>query len=239
MKGIKSLKRLMLRIVLLLITVVLLSYISRTPLASTVVGSKHDFSTSGGGTFYSTNEDEVCVFCHTPHNARTDMSYLWNRNNTVTTFELYSSTTLNATLNQPQGASLMCLSCHDGLTAINVLRNYSPTQPIMSGNLDQIGDVYYPGSLWGWPGVNIGEQYPGGGGGLGNLTNDHPVSFIFDASLIALDPGLQLPPSGDPVKLYDNRVECASCHNPHDNANGQFLVKSNNNSALCLTCHKK
>lgn len=227
------------RIFIFISVVVILVLSIRSARALTVVGSKHDFSTSGGGTFYSTNEDEVCVFCHTPHNARTDMSYLWNRNNTVTTFDLYSSSTLNATLNQPTGPSLMCLSCHDGVTAINVLRNYSPSQPAMSGNLDQIGDVYYPGSPWGWPGVNIGELYPGGPSGNGNLTNDHPVSFIFDANLIAADPGLQLPPSGDPVKLYDNKVECASCHNPHDNANGQFLVKSNNNSALCTTCHIK
>ncbi len=34
-------------------------------------------------------------------------------------------------------------------------------------------------------------------------------------------------------------VECASCHNVHDNANGTFLRMANTGSALCLTCHNK
>ncbi len=34
-------------------------------------------------------------------------------------------------------------------------------------------------------------------------------------------------------------VECASCHNVHDPANGTFLRMSNASSALCLTCHNK
>lgn len=35
------------------------------------------------------------------------------------------------------------------------------------------------------------------------------------------------------------RVECASCHDPHNTANGTFLRRSNASSALCLTCHVK
>lgn len=41
--------------------------------------------------------------------------------------------------------------------------------------------------------------------------------------------------SADPIP----RVECASCHDPHNTANGTFLRRSNANSALCLTCHVK
>ena len=35
------------------------------------------------------------------------------------------------------------------------------------------------------------------------------------------------------------RVECASCHDPHNTTNGTFLRRSNAGSGLCLTCHVK
>lgn len=34
-------------------------------------------------------------------------------------------------------------------------------------------------------------------------------------------------------------VECASCHDPHNAANGTFLRKANTGSAVCLACHNK
>lgn len=34
-------------------------------------------------------------------------------------------------------------------------------------------------------------------------------------------------------------VECASCHDPHETANGTFLRISNSGSGLCLACHNK
>lgn len=34
-------------------------------------------------------------------------------------------------------------------------------------------------------------------------------------------------------------VECASCHDPHNPANGTFLRVSNANSDVCLSCHVK
>jgi predicted CXXCH cytochrome family protein len=34
-------------------------------------------------------------------------------------------------------------------------------------------------------------------------------------------------------------VECASCHDPHSDVNPTFLRTSNDNSAVCLTCHSK
>ena len=39
--------------------------------------------------------------------------------------------------------------------------------------------------------------------------------------------------------LFAGTVQCASCHNAHDNTNTSFLVASNDASALCLTCHLK
>ncbi|MEK6543707.1 MAG: cytochrome c3 family protein, partial [Elusimicrobiota bacterium] len=55
------------------------------------------------------------------------------------------------------------------------------------------------------------------------------------------NPEIRLPATGDKVKVYgqDNRVECTSCHDPHDNSFGSFLVKPNADAALCVTCHQK
>jgi hypothetical protein len=40
---------------------------------------------------------------------------LWNGNETTTTFTMYSSATLQASMEgQPTGASRLCLSCRDG-----------------------------------------------------------------------------------------------------------------------------
>lgn len=37
----------------------------------------------------------------------------------------------------------------------------------------------------------------------------------------------------------NNRVECATCHDPHTTDNPTFLRISNDGSGLCLTCHAK
>jgi predicted CXXCH cytochrome family protein len=42
------------------------------------------------------------------------------------------------------------------------------------------------------------------------------------------------------VRLPDGRIECVSCHDPHNTAGiDKLLVMSNRRSALCLTCHIK
>jgi len=233
---------------------------------NSVVESSHDLSflTGGGGTvpappvgaWQSDNEDEVCIFCHTPHNGIVDDGFgnrlpLWNRSILRNTsppnpnFSLYTSSTLNATLEQPRSMTLLCMSCHDGITAMNVLVNYGQYNPItMFGGAsgDQLGDVWVP-SFPGVPGANIGGAYPGSPN-IRDLSDDHPISFVFDNSLVTADGGLQLPPPGDAVKLFNGRLECTSCHDVHkqgDTAVGTrpFLRKTNNGSALCITCHLK
>ena len=48
-----------------------------------------------------------------------------------------------------------------------------------------------------------------------------------------------------PGTTVQNQLECASCHEPHMQgdltlaSNYPFLIKSNQNSNLCLTCHNK
>ena len=206
---------------------------------SGVVGSKHDFSTNGGGMWGATNEDEVCVFCHTPHAAST-IAPLWNREIRNAVYQVYSSDSLDILPGQPQAETLACLSCHDGVTAMNSLRNPSPDMPTMDPMGDQIGDIFYPGSPFG-EAANISGNYSGNPN-ANDLTDDHPVSFTFDGAIVAADGSLRLPPPGDAVRLYGsagNQMECSTCHNPHDPAIPPFLRKSNAGSGLCMTCHVK
>jgi predicted CXXCH cytochrome family protein len=221
--------------------VTVLVFVMTSPGWTSVVGSKHDLSTAGGGNWQSTDETEVCVFCHTPHSASPAVP-LWNHEIRNATYSLYSSPTLQATPGQPQGVSLLCLSCHDGVTALNSLVNPSPTQPTMDPMGDQLGDVYYPGSPYApYPGANIGGNYAGHPN-INNLSDDHPVSFTFDAALVASDGELALPPTGDAIRLYGadhDQMECSSCHDVHSTTHPPFLVKSNDGSNLCKTCHVK
>ena len=73
------------------------------------------------------NYGEVCVYCHTPHGANTAVALpLWNRTIKATTYNTYDklgTTTLTQTVSQPGAASLSCLSCHDGQTAIDSIVN--------------------------------------------------------------------------------------------------------------------
>ncbi len=81
-------------------TVLLGASVARGAVANTV----HNLSGTGPGTVKAPGAGEICVFCHTPHSASTTLA-LWNRNLPPVVYNLYTSSTLEATLNQPTGAS--------------------------------------------------------------------------------------------------------------------------------------
>ncbi len=182
-----------------------------------IVNSPHNLSANGPGAVRASNEQEVCIFCHTPHNAA-PVQPLWNRNTPASTYRVYSSNSLQAAPGQPTGSSKLCLSCHDGTIALGSV--LSREQPIaMAGGITTLP----PGT------TNLGTD----------LSDDHPISFKYDAALTQKnlklkDPAL-LPPD---VKLDANKeIQCTSCHNAHDNQFGKFLVMDNTHSALCSSCH--
>jgi predicted CXXCH cytochrome family protein len=232
--------------------------ISSLAAGASIVGSKHDFSalspqvgiSNFAGNFLSAGNDivETCVFCHTPHNASA-AGYLWNRTtSSVTGYTLYTSSTITMiNITAPTGLSLMCMSCHDGITsiAVNTLVNapYPATNPAqvtkIGGTYDKIGDVYFPNMFTkGW-GPNIGNLTPApfAYGTVANLANDHPVSFTWVDGV----PGVKnyATWSGTALKLFNNRMECSTCHDVHNSANPPFLRMSNINSNMCTTCHSK
>jgi predicted CXXCH cytochrome family protein len=187
----------------------------------TLRNSRHDFSTSSGTTIKSSNVDDRCLFCHTPHKAQ-PAAPLWNHQlSQGATYQVYQSSTITATVAQPQSAdySKLCLSCHDGTVAL--------------------GDTVNNGQI---PFRNVpGNQAlsPSDASNFGtNFSSHHPIAFTVEVS----NPQLHVPARGDRVKLDDkNRLQCTSCHDPHeesiDAVENRFLVKNNSGSAICTSCH--
>lgn len=195
------------------------------PVSSMNGGNKHNLSSdnTGPGVTYKADiagsdyrKDQVCVYCHTPHNA--GKTALWHRNDYGRTFGHYSSTSLvidnpsvkaTSDYREPTGSSRLCLSCHDGLTAL--------------------GDVTTGSAI----------EFPVGFDTIGGLakfdatkvkSGHHPVSFIYNAGVLGAlaTKGIgtyKLPtdasvPAGVKAKVRldrSQRMQCTTCHDPHQN----------------------
>lgn len=112
---------------------------------------------------------EICVYCHTPHAANTQVSLpLWNRTIPSTTYNTYNSSTLTQSVSQPGPNSLSCLSCHDGTVAVDSIINmpgpggYQATQETSQSNtfLDAWSGPG-PGQwgMWGGHGTLVGNNF--------------------------------------------------------------------------------
>ena len=71
---------------------------------------------------------EICVYCHTPHGANTNVPDmpLWNRTSSsanYTTYDNLGTSSLTQTVTSPGANSLTCLSCHDGTIGIDSIVN--------------------------------------------------------------------------------------------------------------------
>ena len=104
------------RRLLCIIIVTMLSSVAAAQ-QSSIIHSPHNLSAGGPGAVRASSEQEICIFCHTPHNAA-PIQPLWNRNVPVNAYTVYSSNSLVAVPGQPTGSSKLCLSCHDGTIAL-------------------------------------------------------------------------------------------------------------------------
>ena len=220
-----------------------------------ILGTKHDFSglnkragvVAMPGVAFS-NYGNPCVYCHIPPNQADADSISrgaiegWNRYQPATDeFQLYDSHYLDSKTRTPSPISLLCLSCHDGTMAVDMvvfrpdtfnsaedkalhMRINGADNTISCGKCHN-GRVAHDISI-----KHLAQD----------LTNDHPISMRY-AGLLRVDPDFRLPhtPGGfdNGVKLYEGRVECASCHNVH-NPEKDLLLRANSD-LLCQTCHTK
>lgn len=244
---------------------------------------------SGMGDVFTLGTTEICVFCHTPHGANTDVPVpLWNKGSLPSTnYTVYSSGTMNtaAPASMAGHMSLACLSCHDGTQAMDNMVNQPGQGGYTAGGARLGTDVktaVFGGTEW-YAGTNdtsaadynAGDTLDGkliSSAGIDfigtDLSNDHPIGMPFagggctaagstagcsDADFNAASAGLNgyfqvggSDPAGakTAMRLYGTSlasatVECASCHDPHSDAQGTFLRRSNSASGVCLTCHNK
>ena len=232
--------------------------------AQGIIGTKHNLGSQqpNASNISTTATAEVCVFCHTPHGSDTGVAApLWNRATSSATYIPYQSPSFDAgtagVAPPPSGASLACLSCHDGTVAFDALRNlpgsggYNPAAPSAGWAFTQNGSA-------------VGNTMPVNGiTNLGaDLTNDHPISMVYANALSPSSAsgvndhatGFNDPPNGisatndsyfaNGLKISAGLVQCTSCHDPHRADNPTFLRIDNSGagnagSAVCLTCHKK
>ena len=205
--------------------------------AASIVGTAHDMRTYFGSGIGITTQ--VCVYCHTPHMpAGRTQDPLWNHTlSTQGSYGIYGSSTMNAAPTSMVGTDgsvgSLCMSCHDGTVAVNTLWK-APVDGAVGSTRNAFGTAV----------LNASNQIATTSGGYvgTDLSNDHPVNFIYDAALIGQDKGLNpvagVVAAGMPL-FSASSVQCATCHNVHDNTNIPFLRVNNAASALCLVCHVK
>jgi hypothetical protein len=229
--------------------------ITVTDKISDVRGTKHNLSaapngsaTPSGGTVpvravKASSETEVCVFCHTPHEAESISSGagssalgapLWNRKLSGQTYTPYSSSSMDADAEElaagPGGSSKLCLSCHDGTMAIDKVNALAGAKNATIA-MTSASPVKMP----------AGAASTGFTRDLGtDLSSDHPISFTYSAALAGLDGELRGPDGvivGNRVRgtvppkmpLENGQMQCATCHDPHlrdraaSNGSAKFL----------------
>jgi hypothetical protein len=186
-----------------------------------LAGSTHDIGGNG------------CKSCHAPHNGATanggpqstGLIQLWARSfpAPANTFGVYDSATMQNKATEIGGSalttstdvrmySLLCLSCHDGVTSTFTT---SMRQVNMVGSKAAFGSGAYES--------------------LG-LTNDHPININYDPTKNTSLQSVATVSAALPLYGTGNTVQCGTCHDSHNDVNTNYM-RQPNNTAHCTTCH--
>jgi predicted CXXCH cytochrome family protein len=195
-----------------------------------IAASKHDLS-PGAGHLYTGGVKSSCAYCHAPHHAVSGAP-LWNRSTSAATYTLYGSgaTLAGTTVNQPGINSQTCLSCHDGTINVGDVINGTDDIPVRAGVLNAGGLI-----------VNTAAGYIGT-----NLTTTHPIGVVYNSAVTiagltnVVNANNQV--GGKKWKIYGGgngvgRVECGSCHDPHNTTAGEVPFLKDTLATICSDCH--
>jgi hypothetical protein len=220
--------------------------------AAGIANSAHDWALES----WNVNKD-LCGPCHMAHGSdpNNQLIPLWSHQTVQGAAWQPFVSPHGTAIGQPDGASLACLSCHDGTLAYNQLKGQVPA---------------------GQTPLYVAGDYVIGNGALHDLRGDHPISFDYMASVTASPTNsLKLPaevlsttlPVGnnlqgqtvDKAFLKQGKLQCSSCHDVHRSV-GDSAVNSSKpitaqphnplliaygvaqdgyGSALCRSCHNK
>jgi len=179
-----------------------------------VVGSVHDFAGRGSP------PGEACRTCHVPHIQAIRLiaptaTQPAGRPATQPAYEMYRMEGQRKVFvpnrYTPGPTSLICLGCHDGTIATSTIGS---SHAMLAG----VREGFKMPDRAVWRDHPIGVRYPS------DPREYHPASFV----------------QARGIRLPDGRIECVSCHDPHNETGlANMLVTSNRRSGLCLTCHIK
>lgn len=213
-----------------------------------IVGSSHDMNKFTSSDPYG----RVCAYCHTPHHAiepgtnGADYLPLWSHQLTTQNYTKYDSSSLVADIQDPLvGPTRLCMSCHDGVVAIDQHYGSTGTMFQIPG---RVGDVFDSTGSMKKGSIGVGTN--------GDLSNDHPVGFLYD-DVVAKMPNDIFPSSTSFINnlagkkisdcLTNGYMTCATCHDVHNKDNvadagntyNFFLYAPEQGSQICLSCHNK
>jgi len=213
----------------LVLAVLVVVLVAAGTASAAVVGTKHDmtsFATATGPGFNTLNS-EICVYCHTPHNASTVITtLLWNKTAVSTLpYTPYANVgSIQGTISATMGAQTrICLSCHDGSTSVFNMLSPPNANGYVTGLTAAQGNLGTGGLLTGTSQIDR------------NFQNDHPVSIQWPVG----DPGIAALAAVPWVQLFGAtpQMECGTCHDVHGTAWAPFLRMTNSRSAMCRSCH--
>jgi len=173
--------------------------------------TRHDLALYLRPTFPEQGDDTRCVFCHAPRSHSLSLG-LWNEDQPDHLLVYpYDRPSEDMPAGKPDGSSLVCLGCHDGTIALG----------------DVVSRTQSAGTARGVARTDISDG--------------HPVSLPYDPGEInesmKLESRDRLP---EQVRLdSEGKIQCTTCHDPHDDTYGNFLVMADSAKTLCVACHQK
>ena len=202
-----------------------------------VNGSMHDitYMAATGGYYNQDQFQRVCIFCHTPHNAKTIGQLggleapLWNHELSTlpdpTPYQWAAPANLPITIADPlAGPTRLCLGCHDGVTAVD-----------SHGGAGQ---------------ANNGNHLMSGPRVINDFMVTHPVGFLYDDAIQARNTDPTKPEIVTPDNFFVNRVLVGTSASSNDTnqaqraASGWTYTTKKIGDALyqgvmtCATCHE-
>ena len=155
------------------------------------------------------DDDPRCVFCHAPKTHSLALGrWVEDQPESFLVYP-YEGPSDKVPAGRPDGSSVICLGCHDGTIALGDL--LSRTESAGTAASDS----------------------------RTRLSDGHPVSLPYEPGRGANGPGLKrrerLP---EQVRLdASGKIQCTTCHDPHDDTYGNFLVMDYSDKTLCVACH--